>query len=266
MAMQRMLLTALILAAGSCLSPLAAQTLPGRLTVAPAGGFASSGQAGGPFTPPSTTYTLSNTGTESIGWTSSHTENWVTVTPAGGTLSPSGSTVVTISIDADAATLTPGEYTDSVVFTSLGGTASRTITLTVSEGPPPTLIINPPPPTTTTVSPLVLHGTAAAGAHGFVVTKVLWNIVNEDYFWGGFASGTTLWECSIRLVPGNNDISITAQDNGGGKITQAFTVFYDPPPGADDGSGSSCGLLGVEGAAIVAGLWLLRRRRFRPSA
>jgi BACON domain-containing protein len=257
-------LALLALVAGVLASPLAAQVVPGgRLTVTPLGGFSSSGKAGGPFTPPSTTYTLGNAGDQSLTWSATNSRPWVTVVPAGGTLAPAATTVVTVSINSNANGLPPGTYTSTLTLTNVTGglgTTSRTVTLTVSAGPPPTIKIDPPPPSVTDTSPLIVRGTASPGAPGFVITLVSWNNENENWSWGGYADGTSPWEASIPLAPGENDISIHAFDGGGGKATVKFTVLYQPPPGArGDGGGGACGATGAEAVLMAACLFLLRR-------
>ena len=54
---------------------------PGNLWVAPADGLSSTGQVGGPFTPSSKQYSLTNTGGAPINWTASHNAlvSWVSL-------------------------------------------------------------------------------------------------------------------------------------------------------------------------------------------
>ena len=75
------------------------------MTVTPAGGLTSSGTAGGPFTPSSQTYTVTNTGASPMNWTASKVESWVTLSAAGGTLAAGANTTVTASINAGANSL-----------------------------------------------------------------------------------------------------------------------------------------------------------------
>ncbi len=233
-----------------------AQIVPGRLEVSPLGGYSSSGPAGGPFTPPSRVYRLTNSGGESLSWTASHTRTWVTLSSLGGTIGPGGFQDVTLSINSEADALTPGVYTDPVTFSSLAGTALRTVTLTVGSGPPPTIVIDPAPPDTTDTTPLVVTGTATPASSEFAITQVIWNTVNKDWFWGGYAGGTSSWRAEVPLVPGENDISITVRDSGGGQGTVQFTVVYT---GTTTGPGKSCGATGAEAFLLISILGLLRR-------
>jgi hypothetical protein len=110
--------------------------------VRPVEGFSSSGPEGGPFDPPSKDYTLENIGESSIDWTASKTQDWVDLSSPAGSLSPGESTTVTVSINSNANTLSPGTYNDTVSFTNTttgSGDTTREVTLTV-YGPGITLI------------------------------------------------------------------------------------------------------------------------------
>lgn len=114
---------------------------PGALSVSPASGLASSGTVGGPFTPSGQVFTLSNTGGQTINWSASAAQPWVTLSSTGGTLAPGATSVVTASINSAANSLSAGTYTDSIAFvntTNGGGTTTRPVSLTVSEPPPAT--------------------------------------------------------------------------------------------------------------------------------
>ena len=118
----------------------------GVLTVTPAGSFTSSGYQGGPFSPPSQVYTLSNTGTLSLNWTASKTETWLTLSATSGSLAAGASTNVTVSICCAANSLPPWNYHDTVTFvnTSNGnGNTTRAITLTINALPPGVLSVTP---------------------------------------------------------------------------------------------------------------------------
>jgi ELWxxDGT repeat protein len=101
-------------------------TTNGFLAVLPASGLEAAGNLGGPFVPPSAAYTLTNEGVASLNWTASHTQTWVSVGPASGSLAPGGSATVTVSINANANTLPVGSYSDTVAFTSSTGPAPQT--------------------------------------------------------------------------------------------------------------------------------------------
>ena len=106
------------------------------LAVSPANGLTSTGSAGGPFSPASQIYTLTNTGSGSLNWTATNTANWLTVSPTNGTLAAGAGTNVTVSINANANSLAAGAYSDTVSFTNASngaGSATRSVSLTVTN-------------------------------------------------------------------------------------------------------------------------------------
>ena len=105
------------------------------LSVLPGTAFASSGYHGGPFTPASVTYTLTNACASSLEWTAVAAEPWLEVTPGSGTLDNGQSTTVEVALTSAAALLPPDTYTDVVTFTNTtsGRQYSRDVTLEVAE-------------------------------------------------------------------------------------------------------------------------------------
>lgn len=77
----------------------------GNLSVS-TGDFVSSGVAGGPFAPSSKLYTLTNIGGTVMDWSASGDVDWITVEPASGVLQPGESSVVAVTINANANNLT----------------------------------------------------------------------------------------------------------------------------------------------------------------
>ena len=109
-----------------------------NMSVSPSDWLSSSGQQGGPFSPSSKTYTVTNTGGGTLSWSASKAQSWVTVSPSSGTLGAGLSTTVTVSINNNANSLSAGSYSDTVSFTnntnSLGNT-SRSVSLSVTTQP-----------------------------------------------------------------------------------------------------------------------------------
>jgi uncharacterized repeat protein (TIGR02543 family) len=109
--------------------------VPGTLAVTPATALSATGAPGGPFTPSSVTYTLQNSGNSAITWSASQTQPWVTLSLNGGSLAPGASATVTVSINANAATLAAGSYSGTVTFTNAtngSGNTTRAVTLAVT--------------------------------------------------------------------------------------------------------------------------------------
>jgi hypothetical protein len=102
------------------------------LIITPATNVVSTGVVGGPFTPSSQTYVLTNTGASSLNWAASKTSSWVNLSATSGTLASKGSTSVTATFNAGS--LTAGSYSDAITFsnrTSGSGNMTRQVTLTV---------------------------------------------------------------------------------------------------------------------------------------
>ena len=112
------------------------------LNVTPAGTFISSGNPGGPFTPATAAYVLSNYGTASMNWTAAKTASWLTLAPASGALAPGASTTVTASLSAGANSLGAGTYGDTITLTNTSsgvGNTTRSVSLTVGTLAAPVL-------------------------------------------------------------------------------------------------------------------------------
>jgi len=98
----------------------------GQLTVSPASGFSAGGPPGGPFNPPSQTYTVSNIGGASLNWTANNSANWLTLSLTSGTLASGATTNVTATINANANSLAAGSYSDTIGFTNTTNSAGNT--------------------------------------------------------------------------------------------------------------------------------------------
>ena len=112
------------------------QTTNGFLAVSPSTGLDATGNVGGPFSPSSINYTLTNVGVQSLNWAASKSQNWVSLSAGGGTLAASATTTVTVSFNANADALTVGTYSDTLSFvnTSTGdGNTTRAVSLTVNS-------------------------------------------------------------------------------------------------------------------------------------
>jgi C1A family cysteine protease len=106
------------------------------LAVTPTTAFSSAGEVGGPFSPPSRIYTLTNTGYGTMIWTITKSQPWLDVSAGSGSIPPGGSTNVTASINSSAAALSIGDYLDAIWFTNTtngSGNTSRNVTLSVTR-------------------------------------------------------------------------------------------------------------------------------------
>lgn len=108
----------------------------GMLSVSPGDGLTSSGNEGGPFSPDSKQYVLTNTGDAAIDWSAAKSQPWLDLSPAGGLLDAGAYATVTVSINANANGLSAGIHQDSVTFTNDtngSGDTSRPVSLTVDS-------------------------------------------------------------------------------------------------------------------------------------
>ena len=108
----------------------------GYLSIAPSTGLLSVGEPGGPFTPSSIVYTLTNTGYGNATWTAAKSQRWLSLSSTGGTLAPGASAGVTASINSDANSLVRGVYPDTISFTNTtngGGNTTRSVSLVVGK-------------------------------------------------------------------------------------------------------------------------------------
>jgi len=99
----------------------------GSLAVTPVEGLFASGGLGGPFSPASKTYTLTNTSAGAIDFDVLTNGAFVNVDTSNGSLAAGASTTVTVSVNAAANALGPGTTTGSLIVNGI----SRTIAVTV---------------------------------------------------------------------------------------------------------------------------------------
>ncbi|MHC4649880.1 MAG: C25 family cysteine peptidase [Planctomycetota bacterium] len=100
---------------------------PAGLGVQPFTSLVSEGPNGGPFTPPSITYTLINYEEEPITYEVVTDCQWVECSQAGGVLPVGGEAEVTVSIGPAADSMANGHYEDFVSFNNLSGSGGDTV-------------------------------------------------------------------------------------------------------------------------------------------
>jgi hypothetical protein len=117
-------------------SLIIALTQPDGFQLTPGRGAVANGALGGPFTVPTQTFTLTNTGQTAFNWSMAAAPNWLNVSSTGGALTPGGAaTNVSVSLNSAANFMAPGVYTANLWFTNLtsGLAQLRQFTLRVGQ-------------------------------------------------------------------------------------------------------------------------------------
>lgn len=249
----------------------------GPLTVSPAGGLTSSGTAGGPFTPSSQIYTLTNTGTASMNWTASKVQSWVTLSTGAGTLAAGATTTVTASINSGANSLAAGSYSDNVTFTNTTnntGNTTRPVSLTVNAAEAPTIsTVSLPAGAVNTAYNQTLAATGGT-------TPYNWSVSAGTLPAGLILSATGVLDGTPTTAESSSfTVRVAGADNA--SSTKDFSVTINaaaPPPSVDlssNSGGGGCSVAvrtgsggsDIDGTLILAGLgitvWGFRRRRRR---
>ena len=104
------------------------------LKVSPGSSLVAQGNAGGPFTPSSMDYTLTNQSDYALSFSVTSNVDWATVTDGSGTIAIGGTAMVTVSINSNADAFGNGGYTGRISFLNLTdgeGDTSRNVSLQV---------------------------------------------------------------------------------------------------------------------------------------
>ncbi|HVM50425.1 MAG TPA: C1 family peptidase [Candidatus Acidoferrum sp.] len=106
------------------------------LQVSPCYGFDNQGLLGGPFSPGSMVYTLTNQGANVVFWEILNTPSWLdlSVPPAGFALAAGGSTTVTATVNSAACSLDPGFYRGTIDFVNDGNLHTNSLPVSLSVG------------------------------------------------------------------------------------------------------------------------------------
>ena len=97
-------------------------------------GFAAAGAVGGPFTPTSTAFVLTNSGAAAFSWSATTTVPWIDPQPAGGTLQPGESANIVASLAAAAFDLPRGKAIGGILFSNLDSGVSQSVPFSLAPG------------------------------------------------------------------------------------------------------------------------------------
>jgi len=180
---------------------LTALAIPEPLRITPAGGVIISGPAGGPFTPPTQSFSLTNTGPGPVSWELVNTSAWFKLAPGSGTLTRGGpAATVVVSLTAAASNLVAGSYSATVQFTNLSDHFGQNRTLTLA-------VVTPPVITSQPANQAVLQGATATFNVGTAPDALLfyqWQKSGSNLSDGGGVLGSTTSTLTISsAAPAN---------------------------------------------------------------
>ena len=105
------------------------------LAVTPATPWNIAGIPGGPFSPATQEYILTNSGPEAIAWSVTPDVDWISAVPPVGNLESGASTTVLLMLNENAPTLPSGSYLGTIAFSNqtTGTTSLRQAMLTIQD-------------------------------------------------------------------------------------------------------------------------------------
>jgi hypothetical protein len=214
---------------------------PDPLGVAPASGFTASGFAGGPFSPSSQNFTLTNSGASPLTWSLINTSAWLNASATSGTLAAGATNNVTLSLAAAANSLAVGTYAAIVTLTNWNTRNVQNLQFTLQALQP--LVVTP---ATGFTSSGPLGGPFSVTNQSFSLTNsgtisLNWSLINTSAWLtvsggGTLAAGTTttatvsLSSAATSLANGTYTANVwfTNQTSGGAQNLQ-FTLLAGQP-------------------------------------
>jgi hypothetical protein len=171
--------------------------------------------------PSAKTITLQNIGGQPLNWNASTaTANWLSATPARGSLDPGEQATVTVNVNGGP--LTPGSYQGTITFSGGNPTPQVEVVLTVTVPPTPTI----------GVQSSALSFTAYKGSNPTPQTFTVANTGNATLNWivsedGNGATFAPVTPTSGQVLPGSS-VSLTVSPNvpgySPGTLTTVITV------------------------------------------
>ncbi len=188
----------------------------GELLLSPLTTWQPSGIEGGPFSPPTYEYQLTNQGDASVNWSVSWNVDWFDADKKSGSLQPHETTTITFQIKTEANSLPYANFQDKITFENVteDRITSRGVTLTVNPRPghlsvSPTEELmasgNPGGPFTPTSITYSLENTGHVSLDWAAVTDCYWLDLSNDS--GILASGEIV-SVTVSLNEHVNDMQL----------------------------------------------------------
>jgi uncharacterized repeat protein (TIGR03803 family) len=205
--------------------------VPEPLRITPGSDLLFTGPVGGPITPATQSYSLTNKASGTLNWSVTKDATWLSVSPTTGTLAAGGpATNLTLKPNLLANDLPPGSYTATLWFTNLADSFGQTRQVTLA-------IVTPPLITSQPVSQAVFQGMDASftvGTASNALQYYQWQFDNgssqSNLRDGGSISGSGTATLTVRNVSAANvgaySVVIT---NAAGSTTSAVAFLSIVP-------------------------------------
>ena len=209
------------------------------LQITPFSRFSASGGPGGPFTISSTSFVLTNTGTNPFSWSLSNTSIWLTVSSTSGTLSPEGpAATVTASLNSVASNLAIGTYSAFLFFTNQSDQVCQSRKFDLSVISRPTIFAQP---TNQTAQDGAI-ATLSIGANGGLPMSYQWQFNGNNLTDVGPISGSaTATLCISNVAPALAGIYRAIVTNAAGMAVSSNALLVALPGNLDHFAWSAIG-------------------------
>ena len=205
--------------------------VPEPLRITPSADLLFTGPVGGPITPVSQSYTLTNKASGSLNWSVTKDATWLTLSATGGTLTAGGpATNLTVKPNTLASNLPPGSYAATLWFTNLSDSFGQPRHVTLA-------IVTPPIITAQPVSQAVFQGMTASftvGTTSNALQYYQWQFDNGIYQTnltdGGSISGSGTATLTVSNVfPANVGAYSVVITNAAGSATSTLAFLSIVP-------------------------------------
>ena len=159
------------------------------------------------------TFSLISAGASNVPWQATASPNWLTVSPAAGTLATGSATPITVT--AKPTGINPGQYTGAVTVSAGGGTLRVPVTITVAIGPQ------------LTVSPATLSFTFCASQQAITVKNTGDATLN--------ATATPSSNSTATLTLSGTSLTLDPNATGTINVTIKCSASVSPNYGVDFG-------------------------------